>query len=51
LVDTQVKPAYTGFGVNASLILFVKMAGPAIAVSRDFAAGVVISAGWQSSVA
>ncbi|MCK1638211.1 hypothetical protein IVA95_11525 [Bradyrhizobium sp. 157] len=37
--------------VNTSLILFVKMACPVIAVSRDFAAGVVISAVWQSSVA
>jgi hypothetical protein len=37
--------------VNTSLILFVKMAGPAIAVGRGFAAGMVISAVWQLSVA
>jgi hypothetical protein len=50
-MDTRVKPRMTIVPVNTSLILFVKMACPVIAVSRDFAAGVVISAVWQSSVA
>jgi hypothetical protein len=37
--------------VNASLILFVKMTDPAVAVSRGLVAGVVKSAIWQLSVA
>jgi hypothetical protein len=36
--------------INASLILFAKMAGLAAAVCRDFAAGVVISRFFPVSV-
>jgi hypothetical protein len=50
-MDTRVKPAYDDRSVNASLILFVKMAAFATAISRDFGPDVVISAGFQPSVA
>jgi len=42
-MDTRVEPAYDEPPVNTSLILFAKMAAFAAAVSRGFAADVVIS--------
>jgi hypothetical protein len=43
-MDTRVEPAYDGFAVNASLILFAKMAGSIAVASRGLADGVVKSA-------
>jgi len=39
-------PRMTALGVNASLILFVKMAASAGVVSRGLAGAVVLSAVW-----
>jgi hypothetical protein len=51
-MDTRVKPAYHDLPpVNTSLILFAEMAAFIAAVSRDFAAGVVISRAFPVSVA
>jgi hypothetical protein len=49
-MDTRVKPAYDDWPVNASLILFAKIAASAAAFSRGFAAGVVISASPRNRV-
>jgi hypothetical protein len=49
-MDTRVKLAYDGVAVNASLIIFAKMAGSIAAAGRETADGVVKSASsWKSA--